>query len=131
MNSVQVKVAETIANIAPKVEDKVVDALVDRELKRRSDALVSAMDKLDKMEKELSKIKADQISFDEDGKVVSQTFSKAKKEEKDKLSQKVQKATNAINKALEKGDFGDVYNIDKAGDNQKSDRDEGRDETDS
>jgi len=129
MNTVQVKVAETIANIAPKVEDKVVDVLVERELKRRSDALVSAMDKLDKMEKELSKIKADQISFDEDGKIVSQTFSKAKKEEKDKLSQKVQKATNAINKALEKGEFGDVYNIDKAGDSQKSDRDEDQGET--
>lgn len=123
MNSVQVKVAETIANISPKVEDKVVDVLVDREVKRRSDALVSALDKLDKMEKELLKIKADQISFDEDGKVVSQTYSKAKKEEKDKLSQKITKAVNAINKALEKGDYGDVYNIDKAGDSQKSDRD--------
>lgn len=126
MNSVQTAVAEKIATLGPSVEEKVVDALVGRELNRRSEALVGAMDKLSKLEGDLKKIKPDQISYDEDGKEVSKTYSKAKTEEKDKLNKKIGKFTAAITKALEKDDFNDVYNIDKqTGDNQKPDSDEG------
>lgn len=124
MNSVQIKVAESITNIAPKVEDKVVDALVDRELEKRSTALVSAMDKLTKLETELNKFKADQVSYNDAGEKVSETFSKAKLEERTKLNGKIIKMTNAINKALEKSDFSDVYNIDKSGDDKKQGSDE-------
>lgn len=119
MNTVQIKVAESIANLGPKVEDKVVDAIVDRELKKRSEAMVITVDKLEKLEADLKKVKPDQNSFDEDGKPMSSSWSKKALEEKNKLTQKIEKFNKAITKALETGDFQDVYNIEKqGGDNQ-------------
>lgn len=115
MNSVQIKVAESIANIAPKVEDQVVEVIVERELEKRATAIVKAMDTLSKFETDLRKIKPDQTSFSETGEKVSETYSKAKLEEKNKLTQKIEKNTKAINKALETGDYQDVYNLNKQG----------------
>lgn len=115
MNSVQIKVAESIANIAPKVEDQVVEAIVERELEKRSTAIVKAMDTLTKFENDLKKIKPDQTSFSEIGEKISESYSKAKLEEKNKLTQKIDKNTKAINKALETGDYQDVYNLNKQG----------------
>lgn len=115
MNSVQIKIAESIANISPKVEDQVVEVLVERELEKRSNAIVKAMDTLSKFEVDLKKIRPDQTSFSETGEKVSETYSKVKLEEKNKLLQKLDKNTKAINKALETGDYQDVYNLNKQG----------------
>lgn len=115
MNSVQIKVAENIANIAPKVEDQVVEVIVERELEKRATAIVKAMDILSKFEIDLKKIKPDQTSFSETGEKISESYSKAKLEEKNKLTQKIDKNTKAINKALETGDYQDVYNLNKQG----------------
>lgn len=111
MNSVQTKVAEQIAAISPKVEDSVVGVLVQRELTKRSDALVIVIDNLSKLELDLRKIKPDMDFYDEDGTLSASSFSKAKNEEKKKLVEKIAKHTNAINKALDKGEFSDVYNL--------------------
>lgn len=113
MNSVTIKVAEQIAEIAPKVEDKVVDVIVTRELSKRADGLVKALDVLSQLEKDVKKIGPDQKSFDETGKEISQTFSKGRLDERNKLQKRIDKTTGAINKALEKGEFGDVYNLGK------------------
>lgn len=110
-NSVQMKVAEQISAIAPKVEDKVVGTLVDRELVKRSDALVNVMDKLDKANKDFKRLVADVKTYDEKGTVLTETFSKARIDERAKAQKQIDKMTGAINKALEKGDFGDVYNL--------------------
>lgn len=133
MNSLQAKVAEKIATIAPVVEEKIIDALVSREVNRRSDALTKAIDDLSKMEGEVRRIKPDQVQYNEDGTVKDQSYSKPKTEELKKLKQKIEKYTNAINKALEKADYGDVYNLSKdagkpANDNQKSGGDDSQSE---
>jgi hypothetical protein len=111
--SVQLKVAEQISNLGPAVEEKVVGALVDREKNRRADALVQTMDKLSKMELELKKLGPDQVALDDKGEKVSETYSKARAEERKKLSEKIDKHAKAITKALEKSDLGDVYNLAK------------------
>lgn len=111
MNSVTVAVAQQIATLNPKVEEAVTKVLVERELNKRSDAIVVVLDTLSKLENDLKKIKPDQISYDLDGKVTAETYSKAKSEEHKKLKEKIAKYTSAINKALEKADFGDVYNL--------------------
>jgi DNA-directed RNA polymerase subunit F len=110
MNSVQVKVAEQIAQLGPSIEDKVVDALVTREKDKRSDALVKVVDLHSQAEKELKKIKPDLSYMDETNKVTLM-YSKSQLEALNKAKAKVQKHVNAINKALEKKDFGDVYNL--------------------
>lgn len=120
MNSLQTKVAEKIATIAPVVEEKIIDALVSREVNRRSDALTKAIDDLSKMEGEKRRVKPDQVQYNEDGSVKDSSYSKAKTEELKKLNQKIDKFTNAISKALDKADYGDVYNLSKADNNPKS-----------
>lgn len=114
MLSLQTKVAEMIKTNAPQqVEDKIIAALVDREVNRRSDALTKAIDNLSKMEGERKRIKPDNVSYNEDGTVKDQSYSKAKTEEIKKLDQKIDKHTKAITKALENQDYGDVYNLGK------------------
>lgn len=134
MISLQEKVAAKIATIAPVVEEKIIDALVSREVARRSDALTKVIDALSKKEGDRRKIKPDMVTHNEDGTVKDQAYSKVKTEEIKKLDQQVLKHTNAINKALDKADYGDVYNLasgneDKSsGNNQKSGGDEGQSE---
>lgn len=127
--SVHAKVAEQIGAINPKVEDKVVGVLVDRELTKRSDALVVVLDALAKLESDMKKLKPDMQMFGtEEGSAPVEAFSKAKHEERKKLGEKITKYTNALNKALDKGDYGDVYNLKNqkpggSGDSEKTDTD--------
>jgi DNA-directed RNA polymerase specialized sigma54-like protein len=111
MTTLQMTVAEQITKISPQVEEQVVDTLVKREKNRRADALVQCLDKMGRFEADLKKLKADQTSFDSEGKKVSETFSKARLEERAKLEKKIAKLSGAITKALEKADFADAYNL--------------------
>jgi len=113
--SVHEKIASQIVELAPRVEDDVVEVLVERELTKRTEAIVQCMDTLAKMEGDLRKIKPDQASYDGDGKVISESFSKNRFEEKKKLIERIGKFTAAITKAIEKADFSDVYNLKNQG----------------
>lgn len=110
MNSIQISVAEKIATLGPGVADKVINTIVEKELIRRSNALVDCIDKLEKEEKAFRKLGADQKTFDEKGSVVSEYYSKARVEDRAKTKKKIEKITAAITKALEKNEFSDVYN---------------------
>jgi len=111
MTSIREKIAETIVNAAASVEDKVVDVFVDREVAKRSEALVKVIDKINDAENSLKKIRPDQISYNEKGEKVQESFSKGKLDEKNKLHQQIDKIMKAITKALENNDYGDVYNL--------------------
>lgn len=110
MNSVTTKVAEQIALLGPSIEDKVTDVLVEREKEKRANALVKVIDFYAQVEKELKKIKPDLSYMTEDNKVTPM-FSKTRLEELNKAKQKVERHARAIEKALDKKDFSDVYNI--------------------
>lgn len=114
MNSVQVAVAEKIALLAPAVQDQVVEALLTREKTKRADAMVQVIDKLEREEKSFVKLVADGATYDEKGNKVTSYFTKARLDERTKTQKKIDKLTGALNKALEKGDFGDVYNFAKS-----------------
>lgn len=107
---IRTKIAEQLSNISPKVENDVVEALVAREVSKRSAAIVQALDDLSELEKTMKKTKPDQQSFDVEGKVISETYSKNRFEELNKIKAKIEKYTKAIDKALN-GDLSDVYNL--------------------
>lgn len=113
--SLHQKIAAQIVELAPQVETDVVAVLVERELTKRTEAVVQCMDTLAKLEGDLRKIKPDQVSYDSTGKIISESFSKNKFEEKKKLTERIDKFTAAITKAIEKADFGDVYNLKNQG----------------
>jgi hypothetical protein len=127
-NSVQLTIAEQISKIGPAVQGKIVDIMVERELDKRSTAFVQVMDKLSKLEKDMKKIRPDMVFYNGEGKVASENFSKAKIDERGKLTQQIEKLTKALNKALEQEDFGDVYQLatsndskpDKSGDSEET-----------
>jgi hypothetical protein len=99
-----------------------VDVLVERELDKRSNALVSVMDLLNKAESELKKLKPDQNGFDDSGKVVSSSYSKEKLDERNKIVARIGKLEKAINKALDPNspDYSDCYNLASGADKGQS-----------
>jgi hypothetical protein len=112
--SIAVAVADRISKIAPAVTDKVIEHLVNKELMRRSEAVINGMSELDKLKNEARKMKPDMISYNLDGSIASSTWSKAKLDEKNKADQKIEKITKAIDKALTDNDYSDLYNVSKA-----------------
>lgn len=122
MNSVQMKVAESIAALGPQVHDKIVGVMVDREAERRSSAMVKVIDKLEGFEKDLLKLKPDGATYDEKGNKITEYYSKQRTDERKKLGDKIAKWTAGINKALESNDYAKVYEF--ASGNEKPDRNE-------
>lgn len=97
-------------NINEKVAERVINLLAEKDKEKRVQVLVQAIGELDGVNKELSKIKADQLSFDATGKPVSETWSKAKLDERSSKASKRDKLESAINLALEKNDFSALFN---------------------
>lgn len=106
-------VAEKIAEISPAVNEKVIDALVARELEKRSDAVIKGIDKLRTMQNDLKKIKPDVGgAFDENGAEIKPTlYSKAKFEERKKALEQIAKLQNALDLAIDKGDMEKLYGL--------------------
>lgn len=104
---------DQFARCAPQVTERVVNVLVDREVSKRADAIVKVLDKLAELHKDSFRIKADVVSFDDQGKVVSATWSKDQLEKKKKNTEQILKFERAIDKATDdkKPDMADVYNL--------------------
>lgn len=102
-------VATGIAGFGPAVQDAAVNYFVEKEKKRRVDALIAGLDQQKQMNSELKKLsKPDQISKDLEGKTVSESFSPAAQKKYQETKQKADKLDKALDKALN-GDFGDLY----------------------
>lgn len=111
MTTINEKVAEKIAGISPAVEAKVVDLLVDKELNRRTELVVQGLTRQEEIQKELRKLsKPDFEAYDEAGALTSTGYTKARKEQRDKLVERDGKLVKAIEKALA-GDTSDLANL--------------------
>lgn len=93
------QVSERIAALGPAVQEGVVTALVDQTKEKRVKAVLTALNLLEESQKELKKIKPDQ-TFDGDGKVASETYSKANNDLRKKATEKVAKIEAALAAAL-------------------------------
>jgi len=108
VKTLQQAVAERIAGSGDAVLERVAEHFADETIKKRVDQVKQAMTQLDNLERDLRKIKADQVAYDESGKVVHTLYSREKLEERKKLTQRIEKVQRAIDKALTKGDYGDI-----------------------
>ena len=111
LNTLQTTVTSNIAESNILVTTKVVDFFVEREVTRRVTALTTAIQELDKADKEILKFKPDQKSLDKDGNAISETYSPAKFEERKKAVDKASKLRKAIERALNENQFGDLFNV--------------------
>ena len=115
--TVLVKVSESIAGSGENVRNAVVEELAKREVSRRISAVVSGFDQLAEAKKAFAKIKPDQQSFDGDGKMVVELFSKPKMEELKKAQSLVAKIEKALDLACgEKPDYSLIFNLKGTGD---------------
>jgi hypothetical protein len=111
MSSITEKVAEQIASSGENIKERVIQHLVAKEVERRSEAVIKALDSLDKLKREGLKIKPDVVSYGDDGKIASQAWSKAKIDERNTNQSKIDKLQAALNKGLDEGDFASLFNL--------------------
>jgi hypothetical protein len=124
------KVAEKIASYgAGKVADVVITKLADLEITRRSDALFNGIKLAETAQRDLNKIKPDQAAFNADGSKASETFSKAKVEEKKKLEARLLKIEKAIETATESDNYSDLFNLGNAENDKPAIKDSGESES--
>lgn len=110
--SIAAKVAAKVKELgSAAVEEAAVSIMTDRTVKKRTDAVVAVVDKIDAGERELRKLVPDQVAYDEAGKKTGETYSKAVVESRGKVTQKLGKLRKALDKALDEGDFSDVLNL--------------------
>lgn len=113
---IRAAVAAGVSSLGARTRESVVEHFAQAQADKQAKALISGLEKLTTMERDLQKInKPDVQTFNEDGTVASATFSKERIEERKKLNEKIEKLTKAINKADESDDFGDLYNLANAG----------------
>ena len=116
-------VAERMKTLSTTVEEEVISTMVEREVDKRSALIVKGLDLLTDAEKVRNKIKPDLVGFAVDGKVTSESYSKSKLDELNKINSRIEKLTKAINKAIE-GDLNDLTNLasgkDTGGDKSQS-----------
>lgn len=106
-------VADRIGGISPEVNERVITALVDRELTKRTEAILNGYDKLRTLENELKKIKPDLGGyFEEDGtEIKPMRYSKERFEERKKKTDQIEKLRAALDLAIDKGDMNKLYDI--------------------
>ena len=79
--------------------------MVNSEIDRRVDLVKKGMDKLDAVEKDLKKMGPDNSSYNAEGKVIQESWTKTGLEAFNKVKQKVEKLKKAIDTALESNDY--------------------------
>jgi hypothetical protein len=100
-------VSEKLMGVGGVVKDRVVDALVEKELANRQAIVIEAVVKLESLHAALRRIKPDSVLYNLDGTKASESYTKAKLDEKKKLDEQAAKLDKAIESCLtsDKPDF--------------------------
>lgn len=112
MASLKETIAERVASLGPAVQEGVITVLVDQVKDKRVKAILTGLNLLEEKQKELKKIKPTQ-TFDAEGKVASETFSKGDNETRKKTNESIAKIEKALEKATnpEKPEYDDLFKV--------------------
>ena len=112
MATLKETVAEKIASLGPVVQEAVATALADQVKEKRVKAVLTALNLKEEKEKELKKIKPEQ-TFDGEGKVASEFYTKANNDLRKKTSEALTKIEKALNEALdpEKPNYENLFKV--------------------
>lgn len=112
MKSINETVAAKLSDISPTVNGRVVDLLVEKEITRRVELITQGLSRLTEFDRENRKLsKPDVETFNADMTPAAPQFSKARVEEINKHREKTEKLQKALDKAIDKGDTGDLANL--------------------
>lgn len=101
------RIAVRLANCGEAIADMVVARLTQEEMEKRSNAIVTAMGKLNEAEKQIPK--PDLKSFDEEGNILTSTYSQKCIENLNSSKKKVKMWSDLIECALSKDEFTKLY----------------------
>jgi hypothetical protein len=90
---------------SPEVKSAVLSHYVEAEINGRVQRAVLAIKTLGDLDKRLRKLRPDQEQYDASGKLVSETYSKAKLEERRKVEEQQARIETALEEVFEKGQF--------------------------
>lgn len=119
--SVRVKVAEQMGGLSPKVLDRVVETIAEKELLRRTEACVKVWAQLELAERDLLKVNREDgvaVTFNAEGKKEEMKwFTPARVKEIEKAQEKIAKIKKALDKALDpkNPDCKDVFDLANSG----------------
>lgn len=110
--TIRTAVRDSLAGLGPRTREQVIEVFASREADKQANALVKGLDKLTELERELVKIKPSYAGYNSEGQGVGEPmFTKEQLDQRKKTSEQIEKLKKAINKADDKGDFGDLYNV--------------------
>lgn len=95
------------------IRSRVVTALVEAESSARADMLSNALIERKKLEGEIKKVRPDVKTYDEDGKILSESYTKQQVDDLKKLKEKLQKLDKELNKAITEADYEGLKNLPK------------------
>lgn len=117
-------VAASLQGLSERTREQVIEHFASKEAQKQASALVTGLDKLATLERDLNKIRPQNTMFDGAGQPIGEpTFTKAQIDDRKKLADQIEKLTRAINKADEHNDFGDLYNVANKGGNNNAETD--------
>lgn len=96
------------------VQNRVVAHYTEQEIKRRSELIIQGLDKLETLEEELSRIKPDASTYNENQEVIQEAYSKAQSDKLKKAKESVEKLSKPLNAAIENGTTEDYDKLEKA-----------------
>ena len=105
------EVAEAIKGSGETIKNAVKAKFVQEEVSRRTDLLTRLIVAINTFRKEGYKLKADQISYNADKSVASETWSKAQLDKRQKFDEKLAKAESTFEKALNNNEYDKVDEV--------------------
>jgi len=95
------------------IRSRVVAALVEAEAAARADILSAALVERKKLEGEIRKVKPEVKTYDIDGNITSETYTKQQVDDLKKLKEKLQKLDKELAKAITEADYEGLKNLPK------------------
>jgi len=100
------RVEQSIAGSAPVIVNKVIAKFVDEEIDRRAGLVVQGITRLRQLETDFAKTnKPDQVFYDAAGVETQSTYTKGKLDAINKAKKEVTKLSEALDKAINSGDY--------------------------
>lgn len=99
---------EQLAALGPRVMAEVASRMAEREVKKRTDKMVQALDRAATMTVDHLKLGPDNVGYNAEGQKTSESYSKKRLDEINKSQSNIAKLQSAIAKADSSGDYGDL-----------------------
>ena len=101
----------SLQNTHSKLQQTLVDSLVDKELHTRSELLMASFKKIGDMKKDMKKIKPDVVFYTENGEKSVEQYSEQMNKQRKELTEKINKLEKAWGLAFNENNFEELKKV--------------------